>query len=93
MKGPGSFVTLTRMWWKCREPVPGDVLRTATGRRYVIIGVRRRKLDCIVLAPDEADPELARVFEWTWHSSGTRNTRPNVKRKRPRIGLLERRAS
>lgn len=64
MKRPGDPCKLTRLWWHGAEPVPGDGLQTKTGRRYLILDVRGRTLDCLVLNKDE--PIAGTVFEWEW---------------------------
>jgi hypothetical protein len=46
----------------------GDELRTRTGRRYQIIAITGRSLECLVLP---ADAKIqGRVFHWKW---GTRS--------------------
>lgn len=45
----------------------GDILQMRTGRRYQVIGVRGRQLQCLVL-PVDADTGDARVLEWQWAS-------------------------
>jgi len=55
---------LTRLWWHGQEPVPGDGLRTSTGRTYLILEVRGRTLRCLVLPRGE--PVDGTVFEWAW---------------------------
>jgi hypothetical protein len=45
-------------------PEFGDVLEMRTGRRYQVIGVKRRALTCIVLPP-KAEIE-DRVIPWQW---------------------------
>jgi hypothetical protein len=45
-------------------PEPGDELRFNTGRRYQVIGVRGRALQCLVLPPEAA--VQGRVIEWRW---------------------------
>lgn len=46
-------------------PEFGDILVLRSGRRYQVIGVRGRGLDCIVLPP-EAPFGDARVLSWQW---------------------------
>jgi hypothetical protein len=43
----------------------GDILQLPSGRRYEVIGVSGRGLDCIVLPPD-AGNGTARVWDWRW---------------------------
>lgn len=59
-----SPVTLHRSWWDGPEPVNGDVLRTKSGRRYLITAVRGKRLDCIVL--DATAQVQGTVFDWWW---------------------------
>jgi hypothetical protein len=65
MKRKGEPVTLTWLWWDGPLPAAGDSLRTRTGRRYLILDVRGRRLDCVVLGPDEVITGGIE-FEWTW---------------------------
>lgn len=47
-------------------PPFGAVLVMATGRRYQVIGVRGRALQCLVLPPDaELEPGTP-VLSWQW---------------------------
>jgi hypothetical protein len=64
MKRPGDPCILTRLWWEGPEPVAGDGLRTKTGRQYLILAVRGKRLDCLVLEKDEVIN--GRVYEWEW---------------------------
>lgn len=69
---PGSIVTLTDLEPRCGGgPEPGDVLETRTGRRYLIDRIspgsgRSRRLSCVVMAPDDPQPEGAVRFTWSW---------------------------
>mgnify|MGYP000638561123 CR=1 FL=1 len=69
-KPAGSPVTLTDHGTAGNPPGPGDVLETSTGRRYLIVDVTgelgRRRLACVVMAADEAAPDDAAVYGWTW---------------------------
>lgn len=49
-------------------PETGDELRFPTGRRYQVIGVRGRALQCLVLPADAA--VQGRVLPWQWASKG-----------------------
>lgn len=64
MKFAWDPVTLTRHWWDGPEPVAGDGLKTARGRRYLILSVRGKQLKCLVLPKDA--PIEGQVFEWQW---------------------------
>jgi len=56
---------LSVRWWHGAPPVPGDELHTKTGRRYLIVRVLPKALDCLVLPADE--PVTAgSVFLWEW---------------------------
>lgn len=84
MKPPGSVVTLG--YDNDDEVEAGDVIETSTGRRYLVhearrvrrrpgVAVRWRfrwRLQCVVLDPDEAHPEGARVHELVWYDRGRR---------------------
>lgn len=68
MKPLFSIVKLRRISWSGSEPVPGDVLRTKTGRQYEIQEVVGNKLTCMII-PAEAKPaEGFRVIPWYWKS-------------------------
>mgnify|MGYP006949699578 CR=1 FL=1 len=64
MKREWDRCILTRLWWNGPEPVPGDGLRTKSGRLYLIMDVRGKRLECLVLPKSE--PIEGTVFEWTW---------------------------
>ena len=64
MKAIGDPITLTRNFWYGPEPVTGDILRTRTGRQYVILKIRGKKLECIVAPKDETTEGT--VFDWEW---------------------------
>lgn len=66
MKRIGEPVVLRRIWWNGPEPVSGDTLRTRTGRRYLILEVEGKRLDCVVIAPDHVSAEGSLEFNWTW---------------------------
>lgn len=68
MKTAWDRVKLRVNFWEGDGPVGGDELRTRTGRRYQIVSVKGRTLDCLVL-PVDAEVQ-GRVFCWEW---GTRN--------------------
>lgn len=46
-------------------PEFSDILVMSTGRRYQVVGVRGRALDCIVLPPEAPDGN-ARIWWWQW---------------------------
>lgn len=60
----GDPITLTRHWWDAPEPRIGDILRTSTGRQYVILEVKQNRLKCIVANKNETTKGM--VFEWKW---------------------------
>lgn len=64
MKRIGDPTTLTRLSWFGEEPEPGDVLRTRTGRQYLILEVRGRRLFCCVVGPDHVIE--GKLFKWEW---------------------------
>jgi hypothetical protein len=68
MKSAWDRVKLRYIFWEGDGPIGGDELRTRTGRRYQIVSVNGRTLDCLVL-PADAEVQ-GRVFRWEW---GTRN--------------------
>ena len=65
MKGKGENVILRWAFWHGPAAQPGDTLRTRTGRRYLILDVQGRRLDCVVLGPDEVITGGIE-FIWTW---------------------------
>lgn len=64
MKRPGEPTTLTLLWWHGEPPVPGDVLKTKTGRRYLILEQKGRRQMCVVMRPEERSTGLTFDFEW-----------------------------
>lgn len=64
MKPAWSRVKLRYLFWEGDAPTGGDELRTSTGRRYQILSVEGRTLDCLVL-PKDAEVQ-GRVFIWQW---------------------------
>ncbi len=66
MKAAWDRVKLRFDYWEGDGPVGGDELRTRTGRRYQIVSVNRRTLDCLVL-PADAEVQ-GRVFRWEWRT-------------------------
>jgi hypothetical protein len=74
MKRIGDPAKLTVLFWKGPDPMPGDAVKTSTGRRYLIqrlkFGKPRnrnlgplRALECVVIGPADVVP--GRTFEWT----------------------------
>lgn len=61
---PWSQVKLRCCWGDV--PEVGDELRFNTGRRYQVIGVKGRGLQCLVLPADA--PVQGRVLAWQWAS-------------------------
>lgn len=71
MRPVGSVVRLSATWWEGSAPVEGDILRTRTGRCYLIDAVRhisgdRYALTCTVLGQDAA-PFGEGVHLWSWN--------------------------
>ncbi|ACD21563.1 hypothetical protein Bphyt_7278 (plasmid) [Paraburkholderia phytofirmans PsJN] len=66
MKSAWDRVRLRVTGWVGPAPEGGDELRTGTGRRYQIITVNGRTLECLVL-PADAEVQ-GRVFHWKWGS-------------------------
>lgn len=70
MKQPWDPTKLTVNFWDGPEPQPGDGLETSTGRRYLILALKRRRdgslraLECIVLPASES--VSGRLFSWSW---------------------------
>jgi len=73
----GSTCTL-RYHWKgkvSKAPRAGDVLKTRTGRRYMIISVSGQLvtslgLKVLVMHEDDELPEGARVYGFAWDKRG-----------------------
>lgn len=64
-------VKLSVKWWDNDLPSQGDGLQTASGRRYLILGLKfsrdgrtLRALQCLVLPPEE--PIEGKIFSWEW---------------------------
>jgi hypothetical protein len=67
VKGPGSPRVIRCSWGD--PPPSGSVLKTSTGRRYLVALVRGRTLHTILLAADEG---LHRPHvDWVWDKKGT----------------------
>jgi hypothetical protein len=61
----GDFVTLTlRSYEPGCKPEAADILRTKSGRSYLILSVRGRRLECVVVPPDAVTS--GSVYEWRW---------------------------
>jgi hypothetical protein len=45
-------------------PEVGDELRTPSGRRYQVLGLRGHQMTCLVLPPEA--PVQGRVLAWFW---------------------------
>lgn len=74
MKAPGQTVTLRSVSWEGEFPVPGDLLRTKTGRTYEVEKVRGNNLICVVL-PKGLPTDGSRVHEWWWLSRRKKQAR------------------
>lgn len=67
MKPAGAMVILHYRWWYGQElPAPGDHLVTSTGRRYLILGVEGKRLDCLVVDRDARPDPGQMEFRWSW---------------------------
>lgn len=64
MKAHWDETTLTARWWIGPPPQEGDGLITRTGRKYLILGIRGKRLRCLILPPEETIE--GRWFQWTW---------------------------
>lgn len=70
-KLPGDEVKLRALHWDGPDPLPGDRLRTSTGRQYLIERIGKRRptnaftIVCRVL-PEGYDLQHGVVFTWTW---------------------------
>lgn len=73
MKRVGDPTTLSRLWWDGPEPEPGDALETKTGRKYLILKVRGKQLDCMVITKDEKTN--GEVFKWEWAKRKSKSQR------------------
>lgn len=68
MKQAWDRVKLRVLFWRGERPGTGDELRTARGRRYLILSCTEKQITALVLPQNE--PVTGRVFRWTW---GKRN--------------------
>lgn len=68
---PWAQVKLRCCWGDV--PDVGDELHFKTGRRYQVIGVKGRALQCLVLPADA--PVQGRVLAWQWASRGAKGGR------------------
>lgn len=64
MKQAWDRVKLRVLWHEGEPPTEGDELRTATGRRYLILSVTEKQITALVLPKGE--PITGRVFRWEW---------------------------
>jgi hypothetical protein len=71
----GTKVNLSYRWKgdPTKWPRKGDVLKTSTGRRYMILGIGDRRsatspmrLEALVLNKDDKVPRGARIYEFKW---------------------------
>lgn len=46
-------------------PEPGDMLLFQSGRKYGVVDVRGRRLNCVVLH-ESAEPLTGRTLDWRW---------------------------
>jgi hypothetical protein len=60
-------VTLTcNHWHGPIPPMPGDWLRTSTGRTYEVVEVRGKRLICRVLPWGSQQPFGVTLYHWEW---------------------------
>lgn len=64
LKQSWDRVKLRLHWSHGDWPVAGDELRTARGRRYLVLECTEKQITALVLPQDE--PESGKVFLWTW---------------------------
>lgn len=64
MKQAWDRTKLSVLFWEGQPAQAGDGLETTTGRRYLIIAVRGRILECLVLPKGEPAPGT--IFQWRW---------------------------
>lgn len=67
MKQPWDPVSMNVLFWHGPAPVPGDELKTSTGRRYLIQSYDGKRIKGVVL-PKDAEPTDGKVFDWVWGS-------------------------
>lgn len=67
MKAAWDQVTFRVSFWDTTsgEPMPGDEMRTCTGRRYQILRIKPKSITCLVL-PKDADVQ-GKVWRWEWN--------------------------
>ncbi len=65
MKATGEFVKHRYLGIGDPPCEPGDILRFKSGRKYGVIDVRGKQLDCVVLSND-AKPVEGRMISWRW---------------------------
>lgn len=63
MKAVGEPVTLRLAWGD--PPDVGDILKMKSGRKYGVIDVRGKRIDCVVLHPN-AKPVDGVIRDWRW---------------------------
>jgi hypothetical protein len=68
MKAAWDQVKLRVLFWHGDQPVEGDELQTASGRRYLILSCTEKRITALVLPKDE--PVTGRVFRWEWGPRG-----------------------
>lgn len=75
MKPAGEAVTIT--YDSPRQVVAGDVIKTTTGRRYLVNRAKRRAgrkpvwvLGCVVMAPTDPNPVGAVIHPLVWVPRG-----------------------
>jgi hypothetical protein len=82
-KPPGSVVSIYWDGWE--DAVEGDLLRSATGRTYRIVGVRvqqrgkhvgRQHLTCVVQEPDFEPVDGEKVHMIVWYSRNKKRRAP-----------------
>jgi hypothetical protein len=70
MKAVGDPVKLSVTLHRGPAAVPGDALRTNTGRTYLILAVKGKRHDCLVVDPDDVIPGV--IYRLIWNSRNKR---------------------
>lgn len=64
MKRVGEELTVRILGWEGDPPAVGDQLETSTGRLYLILDVKPKRLELLVVPKDAQLP--GRRFRWRW---------------------------
>ena len=65
-KAPAWAQVKLRVSWGEIPDAGDELVITSTGRRYQVLGVRGRSLQCLVLPPDAPTDAEGRVWQWQW---------------------------